>query len=111
MRRLALVAALLLLAPLASAQVIPTMTQASVTCTATSGVLLGANAASKFIDVITPTTAGIWVNWTGAAAVTAPPSEHIVSGAMRVWNPIVPQSAAHCISDNAGSVTVTVEYR
>ena len=92
-------------------QVIPTMTQSSVTCGASSGSLLAAGAASKFIVVATPTTGGIWVNWTGAAAVTAPPSEHVVSGAVKVWSPVVPQSAATCISDNGSSVTVTMEYR
>ena len=92
-------------------QVIPTMTQSAITCGATSGTLLPANAASKFIVVATPSTGGIWINWTGAAAVTAPPSEHVVSGAVKVWSPVVPQSAATCISDTGGSVTVTVEYR
>ncbi len=85
------------------------VTQESVTCGATSGAFLGANAAAHFIAVIAPTTGGIWVNWADATAATAPPAEHIVAGAVKVWDAYLPTSASTCISDNGGSVTVTVE--
>lgn len=111
MRRILAVLLLGLLAVPARAQSIPAMTQESVTCGATSGALLGANAAGKFIVVATPSTGGVWINWTGAAAVTAPPSEHVVAGAVKVWRDVVPSAASTCISDTGGNVTVTVEYR
>lgn len=109
MRRL-LLCLFLLFPTVASAAVVGTPNQIAVTCGASSGPLLPANAASKYIFVLAPTSGGVWINWTGGAATTAPPSEHLVAGAAKVWSPSVPQSAATCISDDGSNVTVTVEY-
>lgn len=89
---------------------IPKINQISVSCGTSSTSLLPNNAASHFIMVEAPTTGGVWIAWNNTAAVTAPPSEHLVAGAVKVWDSVVPVPASFCISDGASAVTVTVEY-
>jgi hypothetical protein len=94
---------------------IGTPTQTSVSCGNTSTTLLAAAAASKFISVKVPSTAAniVWFNWTGAAAVTAAPSEDIGIGQKVTWTAgqdgFLPTAQINCIASSA--TTVTVEYQ
>jgi len=90
------------------------LTQASVSCGTSSTTLLTAGAATSIIRVHVPSaaTASVWVNWAGAAAVTAAPSEDLVAGSTTVWTAngsYVPNTQINCIASSAQ--TVVVEYR
>src|SRR5271166_2608070 len=63
----------------------PTQTTASVTTS--SSTILAASTATSFIKLCVASTAanGIWVNWAGAAATQAAPSEYIVPGQCDSW--------------------------
>jgi hypothetical protein len=88
-----------------------TPTQATVSCANTSTTLLAAAAAATFIRVaVPPAGATVWVNWAGAAAVTASPSDSITAGNAVVWTSFVPTSQLNCIVAS-GSQAVTLVYK
>lgn len=89
--------------------------QTTVNCTTSSGPLLADGAARSFIYLKIPNraTATVWINWTGAAAVTQPPSEDMAPGANKTWTVMsgfLPSGPVTCISE-AGTVAVTLEYQ
>jgi hypothetical protein len=105
-------AACLLLPYAASAQPAPTgaLVESTVTCGVASTALLTAASATKFILIQNPTGGGaVWFNFTGAAAVAAPPSLVLAGGATISWSPMqgfVPASAINCIAPVAQAVTI-----
>ncbi len=90
------------------------LTQTTVTCGTGSTLLLAAGAATTFIVVKVPAaaTVPVWLDWSGNAAVAAPPSEDLAAGTLRVWSALggfLPTAALHCLATSA--TAVTVEYR
>jgi hypothetical protein len=90
------------------------MTQAAVSVTNASTALLTAAQFTNFEKVCVALTAttGIWVNWAGVAAVTAPPSEYIPPGQCDNWigsTGYMPTAAAFAISNSAATISATVE--
>ena len=76
--------------------------------------LLAAGSASGFIRIASPSASAgsVWFNWTGAPAVTAPPSDEIRPGGIIVWQSAagyLPTSAMTCIA--AAPTPVTLVYR
>lgn len=91
-----------------------TPTQVSVSVTTSSTTALAASTATTFIKLCLAVGAAnsIWVNWSGAAATTAPPSENIVAGQCDSWaaaTGFLPTSAITVIA--TGAVTATLEYK
>lgn len=88
-----------------------TPTQTSVTCGTSSTTLLTASSASAFITVKVPAAASVpvWFNWTGSAAVAAPPSQDVPVGGEIVWSTasgFLPTSAVTCLATSATTVSL-----
>ena len=117
MHRLRLAAVLGLLAPvLAHAQPAPSgaLVQTTVTCGATSTAVLNAQSAQSFILIQNPAGGSTtWLNFSGSAAVAAPPSISLAAGQSITWAPaqgFVPATAIACIV-GSGTQAISVLYR
>jgi hypothetical protein len=91
-----------------------TVTQSSVSCGTGSTTLLAAGTARAFLRVVVPNAAAnsVWFNWSGAAAVAAPPSDEIKAGGTIVWeyaSGFIPTGLITCIASAA--TTVTIVYK
>jgi hypothetical protein len=89
--------------------------EAAVNCGAASSQLLTASSASVFVLIQNPTANPVWIDLTGAAAVTAAPSYLLGASTslnLSIGSGFVPRSAITCISS---TITVTssisVAYR
>lgn len=83
------------------------------TVAASSGLLNAAGIFANFgrVCVDPSAAAGVWVNWGGAAATQAPPSDHILPGACIIWlkqSGYLPTQQWNAISDSGLSTVVTV---
>ncbi len=93
------------------------VTQTSISCATTSTTLLAASTATMFISIRNPTsaTATVWINYAGAAAVTAAPSVDLAPGSEAdffAYGPSwLPTSAFTCISGGASASTLTLIYK
>jgi hypothetical protein len=91
------------------------LSEAAVSCGAASSQLLTASSASAFVLIQNPSANPVWIDLTGAAAVTASPS-YLLSAStslmLSIGSGFVPRSAITCISS---TITVTssisVAYR
>jgi hypothetical protein len=88
-----------------------TPTQSTVSVLNTSTTVLAAATATTFIKLCVAQTAanGVWVNWAGAAALTAAPSEYIPPGQCDSWvksTGFLPTSQINAIASATTAVTL-----
>lgn len=88
-----------------------TPTQATVSVGTSSAAVLAAGAATAFVKLCVASTAanGIWVDWSGNAAVQAAPSEYIPPGQCDSWvksTGFLPTNGVNAIASAAVSASL-----
>lgn len=88
--------------------------ETSFNCTGSDSIALPASTANLFLDVIVPDEAAdkVWFNFAGATSVTSTPSISVKPGGFWGWIAnYVTTAALHCITNNAGTITITLMYK
>lgn len=88
-----------------------TPVQTSASCGIISTAALSASLVTTFVMVQNPSssTASVWFDFSGNAAIAAPPSIEVKPGGSIDWSPVngfVPTSAINCITTITASVAI-----